>query len=61
MVISEFQLKNESLFTNILSEKIDSFKDKTESIVLEIKYENGYIDSNEVWPKDKFSEKLKRN
>jgi hypothetical protein len=61
MEISEFQLKSESLFTNIWSAKIDSFKDKTESIVLEIKYENGYIDSNEVWPKDKFSEKLKYN
>jgi preprotein translocase subunit YajC len=61
MEISEFQFKSESLFTNIWSAKIDSFKDKTESIVLEIKYENGYIDSNEVWPKDKFSEKLKYN
>jgi len=57
--ISEFQLKSESLFTNIWSANIDSFKDKTESIVMEIKYENGYIDINEVWPKDKFSEKLK--
>lgn len=58
--ISEFQLESESLFTNIWSANIDSFKDKTESIVLEIKYENGHIESNEIWPEDKFSEKLKQ-
>lgn len=58
---SEFQLISESLFTNIWSAKIESFKDKPESIILEIIYENGYIDSNEVWPEDKFSERLKYN
>jgi len=59
--ITDFQLKSESLFTNIWSANIDIFKDKAESIALEIKYENGYIDINEVWPKDKFSEKLKHD
>ncbi|MDF2881864.1 MAG: hypothetical protein K0R54_2421 [Clostridiaceae bacterium] len=54
------QLESESLFTNIWSANIDSFKDKTESIVLEIKYENGHIENNEIWPEDKFSEKLKQ-
>lgn len=61
METSEFQLRSESLFTNIWSAKVDTFKDKAESIVLEIKFENGYTDSNEVWPKDKYSEKLKHN
>lgn len=54
----EFQLINESLFTNIWSASIENFKDKAESVIIEITYENGYVDSHEVWPKDKFSEKL---
>lgn len=57
--MKEFQLTSESLFTNIWSTTIDSFKDKAESIIMEINYENGSVDSAEVWPKDKFSEKLK--
>jgi hypothetical protein len=57
----ELNLVSESLFNNVWSANLENFKNKPEKIDLEIIYDNGQIESNEIWPKDVFSEKFKSN
>lgn len=57
----ELNIVSESLFTNVWSANLENFKNKPEKIDLEIIYENGHIESDEIWPKDVFSEKFKSN
>ncbi|MDF2678760.1 MAG: hypothetical protein K0Q97_3114 [Bacillota bacterium] len=57
----ELNIVSESLFNNVWSAYLENFKNKPEKIDLEIIYENGHIESNEIWPKDVFSEKFKSN
>jgi len=50
-------LKQDERFGTVWGTKIESFENPPSSIVLEVEYPDGRIDSGEVWPEDKYSEK----
>lgn len=56
----ELNIVSESIFNNVWSAYLENFTNKPEKINLEIIYENGHVESDEIWPKDVFSEKFKK-